>query len=70
MAVYILSSLLMPPVDSIGREIFEGNVISTLDERHGHSRLLLFDLLALVAFAQSIDVDQILCSARRKLCNQ
>ena len=32
--------------------------------------MLLFDVLALGAFAQSIDVDQILCSARRELCNQ
>ena len=32
--------------------------------------LLPFDLLALVAFAQSIDINQILCSASRKFCNQ
>jgi hypothetical protein len=36
----------------------------------GNGTLLRFNLLALVAFAQSIDVNQILCSSRRELCYQ
>ena len=32
--------------------------------------LLRFNLLAMAAFTQCIDVNQILCSTRRKLCNQ
>jgi hypothetical protein len=41
---------------------------SASDGRNG--TLLRFDLSALVAFAQSIYVDQILCSARPELCSQ
>ncbi len=31
---------------------------------------MMIDLLALATFAQSIDIDKILCSTSRKLCNQ
>ena len=41
---------------------------SIRDGRSG--TLLLFDLLALIALAQCIDINQILCSTRRNLCNQ